>query len=134
VFVLVESSRGEVLLHRRSDLKDLWPGRWDLAVGGVVASGEDYDEAAAREVGEELGLVGVAPERLGSGRYEDADVRLLAGIYRLVHDGPFHFTDGEVIEAEFAGLADLELHLRQDPFVPDSVALVLPWIGLTGRG
>ena len=31
---------GRLLVHRRSDDKDLWPGRWDLAVGGVVAAGE----------------------------------------------------------------------------------------------
>jgi len=133
VFVLVESTRGEVLIHRRSDEKDVWPSWWDLAVGGVVASGEGYDEAAVREVGEELGIEG-EPERLGGGRFEDADVRLVAAVYRLVHDGPFRFTDGEVVEAGFVGLSELELRLRRGPFVPDSVALVLPWIGLTGHG
>ena len=30
--------------------KDVWPGWWDIAVGGVVAAGESYDDAAAREL------------------------------------------------------------------------------------
>ena len=130
VFVLVRSSRGEVLVHRRSDTKDLWPGLWDLAVGGVVTAGEGYDDAAVREIAEELGVTGVVLERLGGGRYEDDDVRLLGVVYRIEHDGPFTFADGEVVEAAFVGLADLEERLRQDRFVPDSVALVLPWLGL----
>jgi isopentenyldiphosphate isomerase len=130
VFVLVRSTRGEVLVHRRSHTKDLWPGRWDLAVGGVVVAGETYDAAAVRELAEEVGVAGVVPQRLGAGRFEDADVRLLAVVYELVHDGPFTFVDAEVVEALFVGLADLEERLRRDAFVPDSLALVLPWLGL----
>ena len=130
VFVLVRSSHGEVLVHRRSDAKDLWPGRWDLAVGGVVTAGEGYDEAAVREIAEELGIKGVVPERLGRGRFDDDDVRLLGVVYRVEYDGPFTFADGEVVEATFVGLADLEERLRRDRFVPDSVALALPWLGL----
>ena len=100
VFVLVRSSHGEVLVHRRSDTKDLWPSLWDLAVGGVVTAGEGYDEAAVREIAEELGINGVVLERLGSGRFEDDDVRLLGVVYRVEHDGPFTFADGEVVEAD----------------------------------
>ena len=64
-FVVVRCSRGHVLMHRRSDTKDLWPGRWDLAVGGVVTAGEGYDDAARRELAEE---VGVTDRRLDAAR------------------------------------------------------------------
>ncbi len=132
VFVLVHSTRGEVLIHRRSDSKDVWPGQWDVAVGGVVAAGEGYDAAAVRELAEEIGVhVGLdALQPLGGGRYEDADVRVVGRVYGLVHDGPFRFDDGEVVEARFAGLAELESRLHRDRFLPDSRALVLPWLGL----
>jgi len=132
VFVLVRSSRGEVLIHRRSETKDVWPGQWDLAVGGVVAAGEGYDVAAFREVAEELGVTIAAGglEPLGAGSFADPDVRLVGRVYQLVHDGPFTFSDGEVVEARFVGLAELEARLARDPFLPDSRALVLPWLGL----
>ena len=88
-------------MHRRSDAKDLWPGRWDLAVGGVVTAGERYDDAAARELAEEVGVTGVPLVPLGAGRYDDDDVHLVARLYEAVSDGPFTFADGEVVEACF---------------------------------
>lgn len=125
VFIGVVSTRDEVLIHRRADTKDVWPGYWDLAVGGVVEAGESYEAAAARELDEEIGIT--APLMpLGSGRYQDADVDLLARIYRVSHDGPFRFRDGEVVEAFFVGPTELHLRLARDQFVPDSVALVVP--------
>jgi isopentenyldiphosphate isomerase len=126
VFVLVRSTQGAVLIHRRSPSKDVWPGWWDLAVGGVVAAGESHDSAARRELAEELGVEGVEPEALGGGSYEDDHVRLIGRVYRVVHDGPFTFADGEVVEACFVDPDQLQERLARDHFLPDSIALALP--------
>jgi len=123
-FVVVRATDGRVLIHRRSDDKDLWPGRWDLAVGGVVTAGEDYGAAAQRELAEEVGVVGVTLVPLGIGRYDDDDVHLVARLYEVVCDGPFTFADGEVVEARFITPAELRQRLATDSFVPDSVALL----------
>ncbi len=50
---------GRLLVHRRADDKDVYPGWWDLAAGGVVGAGEAYGAAARRELAEELGVIGV---------------------------------------------------------------------------
>jgi 8-oxo-dGTP pyrophosphatase MutT (NUDIX family) len=127
VFVVVASSAGQVLVQRRSDAKDLWPGWWDIGAGGVVAAGEDYDVAARRELFEELGIDAV-PVALGGGRhaatYADTDVQLVARCYRVVHDGPVAFVDGEVAEARWVDRAAFEALAAHEPFVPDSVALL----------
>jgi 8-oxo-dGTP pyrophosphatase MutT (NUDIX family) len=125
-FVVVRACDGRILVHRRSDAKDVWPGRWDLAVGGVVTAGESYDVAAVRELAEEVGVSGVALTPLGAGRYEDDDVRIVARLYEAVCDGPFTFADGEVVEACFVTLDELHDRLAVDSFVPDSVALLVP--------
>lgn len=126
VFIVVRSSAGDVLVHRRADHKDVWPGRWDLAAGGVVGSGEMYDEAAVRELAEELGIEGVALRRLGRGAYEDAEVAEIAVVYTADWDGPVRFADGEVAAAEWLSPRDLAVAIRERSFVPDSIALVLP--------
>jgi isopentenyldiphosphate isomerase len=124
VFIVVRSTSGALLVHRRSDGKDLWPGRWDIAVGGVVGAGEEYDAAAQRELAEEIGVTDVVPAPLGTGRFTDADVDLFARCYRVVHDGPFHFADGEVVEARWVDASGLAALRSVAPFVPDSTALL----------
>ncbi len=54
--VLVFNRRGQLLLQKRSRSKDIQPGRWDTSVGGHLDPGEDYLEAAYREMREELGI------------------------------------------------------------------------------
>jgi isopentenyldiphosphate isomerase len=129
VYILVTDAADRLLIHRRSDTKDVWPGRWDVAAGGVVGVGEPYDSAALRELVEELGI-DAAPlgllELLGPCAYADADVALVGRVYRVRHDGPVHFADGEVVEATWVSRSELIERLRRDPFVPDSIAVVLP--------
>jgi isopentenyldiphosphate isomerase len=55
VHVYIYNRAGEFLLQKRSRLKEMYPGRWDITGGGVIA-GESSKEAALREVGEELGV------------------------------------------------------------------------------
>ena len=125
VYVVVRSSAGDVLVHRRAAWKDIYPSRWDVAAGGVLQAGEGWEVAAERELAEELGVR--APLRsLGDGRYEDDDVRVVGRVYEVVHDGPFAFDDGEVAEARFVPLAELEPWLDQRPTCPDGRAIVVP--------
>lgn len=135
VAVAVLSTDGRLLVHRRSDAKDLWPGRWDLAAGGVVAAGEDYGVAARRELAEELGLElgegGVKLTPLGGGTYVDADVVTMGRCYSVVHDGPFRLVDGEVAETRWVTREELGELRRTEAFVPDSVAVLLPLLEST---
>lgn len=65
VHVFAINARGELLLQRRSRLKDVHPGVWDSSVAGHLDSGEGYRDAAIREMDEEMGISGVEPEEVG---------------------------------------------------------------------
>ena len=129
VFVAVMSERDQILVHRRADTKDVWPGWWDLAVGGVCAPGEPWEDAARRELAEELGVEGVPVTQLGTGAYEDANVSLVAAAYLCRTEGPFVFADGEITEAHWVPREELPHRLASRPFLPDSIALVLARLG-----
>src|SRR5256885_1780489 len=60
VNVLIVNGRGEVLLQRRPVDKENG-GRWDKSVGGHVGAGEEFDDTARRECGEELFDDGASP-------------------------------------------------------------------------
>ena len=126
VGIVVRSSDGRLLIHRRSPDKDIWPGWWDIAAGGVVTAGETYDDAARRELAEELGISGVDVEYLGRSHYVDDNLAALCRGYRVVHDGPFTFDDGEIVEARWVTLAELQAMRSTHRFLPDSLALFLP--------
>jgi isopentenyl-diphosphate delta-isomerase type 1 len=55
VHILVHDAAGRVFLQRRSFAKETSPGCWDSSCSGHVDTGEDYQTAARRELGEELG-------------------------------------------------------------------------------
>jgi len=126
VGIAVMSSDDRLLIHRRSTAKDVWPGWWDIAAGGVVLSGETYDDAARRELTEELGVVDAELEPLGNGRFVDDNVAEICRGYRVVHDGPFTFDDGEVTEVRWVTFAELDDLRSTNQFLPDSITLLLP--------
>lgn len=65
VHICIFNPKGEMLIQHRQSFKPTWSGMWDVSVGGAVASGEDSQLGARREVAEEIGLdvdfTGVAP-------------------------------------------------------------------------
>jgi isopentenyldiphosphate isomerase len=126
VFIAVINDDGDLLVHRRAEHKDVWPGWWDVAVGGVVGVSEDYDTAAWRELREELGIDAAKIESIGTGAYVDEAVKLVASCYVVYDNGPFQFTDDEITEAHWVTAGELDIWLSAKPFLPDSIALVLP--------
>ena len=56
VHVCVFNQKGEMLIQQRQPFKEGWPNLWDVSVGGGVQAGETTQQAARRELQEELGL------------------------------------------------------------------------------
>lgn len=51
-----ETGGFEVLLQKRSQIKDSFPGRYDISSAGHIPAGSGYLESALRELEEELGI------------------------------------------------------------------------------
>ncbi len=83
-------------MHRRTESKDVYPGAYDVCVGGVVAAGESYEETARRELAEELGIERVEPLFLFIHRYTGPRKQCLIGVYNVEWNGPIRHQDTEV--------------------------------------
>ncbi|EKD35115.1 MAG: hypothetical protein ACD_75C02052G0001, partial [uncultured bacterium] len=42
-YILVFNDRNELFVQKRTRSKDIYPGCWDAAAGGVVLAGESYE-------------------------------------------------------------------------------------------
>lgn len=124
VGIFVQATDGRLLVHRRSDAKDLRPGWWDVMAGGVVGAGEPDDHAARRELAEELGIVDAVVAPVGVGRWDDTDSKEICRLYRVVHDGPYRFADGEVTEARLVDADALAELRRTENFLPGSLSML----------
>ena len=132
VYILVFNSRGELFVHLRTPTKDVFPGYWDVAVGGVLAAGESFDTGARREAAEELGVTVVA-EALFPFRYEDERTVVQAMVYRATHDGPFRLQPEEVVRGEFLPLGEVQARAEHESFCPDGVAVLTKYVRHEGR-
>ena len=101
VHILIFNRQGDLLLQRRSIWKDRNPGLWDSSAAGHVDSGEDYLEAARRELHEELGVEIPCLEPLGKLVPCEQTGWEFIEVYRGTHEGPFHPAPMEVEVAAF---------------------------------
>lgn len=127
VAVIVTTGDGRLVVQRRADDKDLFPGWWDIGAGGVVSAGEPRDTSARRELHEELG-VHADLAFVAVGVHDDEFSKEICHIYAAVHDGPFHAVDGEVAEIRAVTPDEFVQLSARVPFLPGSLALLLPHV------
>ena len=120
-YVFVFSSRGELFVQKRSLGKDLHPGFYDLAAGGVLVPGESYKQSARREVAEELGVRGVPLASHFKMYFEDESSRSFGRAYSCVYDGRFVLQPEEVESGCFM-LPEAILGGALAPLTPDTRA------------
>lgn len=102
VAVAVFNDKGEVLLQKRSMNVDTAPSRYTLSVTGHVSKGETYEQAAKKELGEELGIT----SKLNKLKFETKIVKDFAhfemqAFYSTYSNGPFKFPKKEIEKVEF---------------------------------
>ena len=123
VHVIVRDRRGRFFLQKRAMTKDIQPGKWDSSVGGHLDPGETYEEAASRELHEELG---VAIEDLGRGLLWKHDYvwrspveTELVRTFEIRCDGPFRLHPEELEDGRFWTESELREACGMGIFTPN---------------
>jgi 8-oxo-dGTP pyrophosphatase MutT (NUDIX family) len=132
VMILCLDPLGRVYVHRRTPHKDVFPGLYDMFVGGVVGAGEAYDVAALREIGEELGIVGPTPQFLFKHRYEDQRSRSHIAVYSVTWGGPITHQPSEVDWGAYFELPEVARNTAKFAYVPDGWEVFQRFIELQG--
>ena len=122
-YVLLRNAAGQILVHRRTDTKDVHPGAYDVFAGGVCAAGESYDDCARREAAEELGVEGAPLTFLFRHRYKGAHGQAWGAVYEARWDRDVRHQESEVAWSAWVDQAELDRMLRELPFCPDSLEI-----------
>lgn len=107
-----------IYLQKRSRTKDLFPGRWDTAVGGHVTYGESLMEALFREAGEELAFVDFNPSFLESYIWRSPSESEMVNIFATVTDRVIAPDNDEVDEGRWWTRAEVEQSMGKEIFTP----------------
>ena len=129
-YVVVIDSKDQIVVHKRADWKEVFPGWWDLAFGGVCGAGEGWLEAAKRELAEEAGIVGEPLEPLGELTYDGLECLVVGRAYLVRTDSEILFNDGEVVDSDRVALCSLEQWMTGLLVCSDSRNALVPLINV----
>ncbi len=116
VHVLVFSNSGELLLQKRSNNKDIAPGKWDTSVGGHINPGEEVREAAQREMEEELGIKSCKLKYLYRYLFSNHRESELVNTYSCIYARELDFSREEIDEVAFWDIEKIKKNLGKDVF------------------
>jgi 16S rRNA (adenine1518-N6/adenine1519-N6)-dimethyltransferase len=119
VHLLIFNSLGEVFLQLRSRWKDRHPLAWDSSAAGHVNPGEEYDQTAARELTEELGIQ-IALEKVAKLPASERTGHEFICLYRGSYNGELRPNPSEIEAGRFfpPTIVDAWIKARPHEFAP----------------
>ena len=128
-YILVFNSQGQLYIQKRTMTKDVFPGYYDLATGGVVLAGESYEVGAVRELEEEMGIQDVPLTKLFEFYFEDENNHVWGGAFTCVYDGELTLQEEEVESVIILTPEETLRHAETEPYTPDGVYVLRRYLG-----
>ncbi|MCL5411320.1 MAG: NUDIX domain-containing protein [Patescibacteria group bacterium] len=131
VHILIFNEQEEMALQLSSQNKAFCPGHWGTAVGGHVKSGENYEQAALRELEEELG-VKMEFQFFQKDYFENIwGLPKFIVTFTAIFNGPFKVNPEELEKIEFFNLSKIqELIDNKEKFHPELLFLLEKHYGI----
>lgn len=119
VHLHVFNSKGELYMQKRSEDKDIQPGKWDTSVGGHVDFGESVETALRREASEELDIKEFIPVFAFMYPYRSDREYELVNSYFTTYDKPLTPDPEEISEGRFWTKDEITENLGKKVFTPN---------------
>lgn len=114
VHILITNEAGELFLQKRSLWKDRNPALWDSSTAGHVDAGETYEQAAHRELEEEIGIAcQLTP--IGQLPCSEATGWEFIHVFHGRHEGPFRLAPLELETGAFFPVTQVRRWLERSP-------------------
>jgi isopentenyldiphosphate isomerase/intracellular septation protein A len=119
VHLHVMNPRKHLFLQKRPETKLIQPGKWDTAVGGHIAFGEDVKTALQREAYEEIGLKNFSAKPVGNYLFESEIEREMVYSFVSYDFQGIKLHSEEVVEGRFWSQKQIEQNLGKGVFTPN---------------
>ncbi len=119
VHLHVFNPQGELYLQKRALTKRIQPGKWDTAVGGHIAYGEEIAVALRREAREEIGLTDFDPIAITSYKWQSAVESEMINVFATVTDKPLVSRNDEIDDARFWPLDEIRNSIGKGIMTPN---------------
>lgn len=119
VHLHVMNHQKHLYLQKRPETKLIQPGKWDTAVGGHIAYGEDIKTSLQREAFEEIGLKEFSAKPIGNYIFESEIERELVYSFITFDFKGINLHSDEVQEGKFWSQKQIEKNLGKGVFTPN---------------
>lgn len=119
VHLHIFNEEGDLYLQKRSEHKDIQPGKWDTAVGGHVDYDESVIDALYRESKEELGVKDFTPVFLYRYIFESEIERELVYSFKTIYTGQIEPDLDEVESGCFWSINEIKAKSKSGVFTPN---------------
>lgn len=117
--VYVFNSRGKLYLQKRSAQMEVSPGKWDHSAAGHVDANEEPEQAAKREIYEELGIKPNLLVFISSHKTQMKNGSKILNrfwyLYKYTYDGGMKLEEKEVTTGKFVDVNWLKKDLKEKP-------------------
>ncbi len=125
VHMCVFNTHDEMLISRRQDDKESYPGYWELSASGSKLSGESSEEAVKRELYEEIGMdLFDAELRPSLTAHFDTGFHDICIVEKDIPISQLNFQQEEVQDAKWASKEEILKMIDDDTFIPYRKSLV----------
>jgi isopentenyl-diphosphate delta-isomerase type 1 len=117
VEVFVFNKDGQLLVQKRSETMKRFPGYFGASAGGHVDPGETYEEAAVREMKEELGI-DEHLEFVKKDKITYEGVTKFITLFKCVTDKELKLDSSEVKSVRFMDISQIKNMIKTEKFLP----------------
>ncbi|MFI6092986.1 NUDIX hydrolase [Streptomyces sp. NPDC051218] len=117
--IVCRDTAGRILVHRRPGDMSRFPGQFNWMLGGATEVGETYEEGAARELSEELGVEG-RPRFVFKFLCAGVISPYWLGLHEVVVKGPVRPDASEIAWHAWFTERELADLVRHEAFVSDA--------------
>lgn len=110
------NSKGNIILQKVALSKKTDPGKWSYSAAGHVDAGETYEQAALRELSEEMGIKASGITFVGKGHtLKNGKPRAFHHVFKVISDDKITFEPTEVAEVKEWTIPELKEQIGTHP-------------------